>query len=706
MATFNIEPDTHTQSLLIQLRSHGNEAKQAVDIVDRTADEDVTSHMFAAAISACDDQWRTALLLLQRASKLRKADEAVFTATAQCCARAGEYQKAFKVIDTMLARGLLMNKYSFSFVIGACLEYIAQGPSSILPSLAVLEYSQYEQRSTQQNSDSDESYSSLRATSTSTSSSKIASSSYDVSESLPHMPPSLTQIAAEDTTASSPTRTTAPTGSGGGKVVAVVRSKLRVSQNDREALLQHYLQLAFEKYPYLLTNAVCQRIMKELTTSNQPSLAAAIHLGPLAHTTCKAETLSALLTKMQELSATWSSSPSVSQLVSQSPSPIQRRAKSRIDALEEKSYDINDDDFYNEENNLASTAAGLAKGNGGSNRLSPSSSESSSVVQRLREKAATRGLALIALYCADSSLPTDPQGRSLGSRAAITSASTPSTASTAATATAVLAAAAIRTDERKVADDHEIPLSGDRDSNSNSGDEAVSTAVPYLEEVAPNLEQLLSRFKYQPKRHLLRTGHFNSVLRLLSLAGMFGHSEELFRLMSGRSVSRHNMRASVGLMTTSSITSSTTSFSTSSYGSSPMSGSSSNSQPSLLMSRPEACISIIDDDTDSNQNENNNNGNKSATTDSNSPNSKSTEPLVSPSTSTSTSTPSSSSSYKERRGDLWTWKPGIFTIAELIRAAREARRPHMALDVARWAVKEGTRLPMGVISDAISYVYR
>lgn len=36
-----------------------------------------------------------------------------------------------------------------------------------------------------------------------------------------------------------------------------------------------------------------------------------------------------------------------------------------------------------------------------------------------------------------------------------------------------------------------------------------------------------------PRRRLLRIAHFNSVLRLLSLAGMFDHSEELFRLISG-----------------------------------------------------------------------------------------------------------------------------------------------------------------------------
>ena len=49
---------------------------------------------------------------------------------------------------------------------------------------------------------------------------------------------------------------------------------------------------------------------------------------------------------------------------------------------------------------------------------------------------------------------------------------------------------------------------------------------------------------------------------------------------------------------------------------------------------------------------------------------------------------------------------GIFTIAELIRASREARKPEMTLEVIKWGTKEGVRIPFGVVSDAVSYVYR
>jgi hypothetical protein len=51
------------------------------------------------------------------------------------------------------------------------------------------------------------------------------------------------------------------------------------------------------------------------------------------------------------------------------------------------------------------------------------------------------------------------------------------------------------------------------------------------------------------------------------------------------------------------------------------------------------------------------------------------------------------------------WKPGIFTVAELIRAAKLSKKPNMALNVVMWALSEGTTLPSGVISDAISFVY-
>ena len=58
---------------------------------------------------------------------LNKADEAVFTATAKCCAKNKKYLKSFRIIDAMMLQGLEFNKYSFSFIINACLEYQLQG---------------------------------------------------------------------------------------------------------------------------------------------------------------------------------------------------------------------------------------------------------------------------------------------------------------------------------------------------------------------------------------------------------------------------------------------------------------------------------------------------------------------------------------------------------------------------------------------------
>ena len=53
----------------------------------------------------------------------------------------------------------------------------------------------------------------------------------------------------------------------------------------------------------------------------------------------------------------------------------------------------------------------------------------------------------------------------------------------------------------------------------------------------------------------------------------------------------------------------------------------------------------------------------------------------------------------------YRWRPGIFTVAEFIRAAKLSRNPVMALDVIKWALIEETPLPFGVVSDAVSYVY-
>lgn len=333
MNSFGVAQDAITKSLIIQLYSLSSNIIQISKLLDDEGDDDITPHMFANAIGSCTNDWKRALILLQRASKVKKADSAVYTETAKICISSHEYDNAFRVIDLMLNRGIEINKYSLSFIITACLQ--------------------------------------------------------------------------------------APDGRG-------------------IYYLEKYLDTTYKSKPELLTNAICQRIITELTSRRFADIACNLHLGPLRNLTCKSDTLKNLYIELQLLC-------------------------------------IQDDD-----------ATALPK-----------------------TALATKALALLGMYSLQDSA-----------------------------------------------------------------------------------------------RHLLRTAHFNSVLRMLTHTNMYIHIEELYKMMSGSTAIALQQQS-----------------------------------PSVSNTR------------------------------------------------------------------IWTWRPGTFTIAEMVRSSREAKKPQLAASVIQWAATEGTFLPSGVISDAISFVY-
>ena len=164
-------------------------------IINAVPDEAATPYMFANAIVACND-WRLAVSLLQRAAKLRLADEAIYTAAAQQCASAGKYALAYKIIDSMLSQDLSLNKYSLSLILTVCLSH-------------------------------------------------------------------------------------------GG------REGLRA--------MRKYLQLSRQRYPKLLVNAVCQRIMRALTSSGDILEAMQFHLTYFSDLTCSSDALRTLLQRAQDM---------------------------------------------------------------------------------------------------------------------------------------------------------------------------------------------------------------------------------------------------------------------------------------------------------------------------------------------------------------------------------------------------------------------
>ena len=76
----------------------------------------------------------------------------------------------------------------------------------------------------------------------------------------------------------------------------------QINGNDGISYLTKYLTMVKEDYPYLLTNAVCQKVMKDLVLCRQASLAATFHLNVFAHNTCKSDTLGLLLRDLQIIS--------------------------------------------------------------------------------------------------------------------------------------------------------------------------------------------------------------------------------------------------------------------------------------------------------------------------------------------------------------------------------------------------------------------
>ena len=221
MKASGVSPSSHSKSMMIRLYAANNDSYSAADMALNEDDKVVSPYVIATAISASRD-WRTALSLLRKAidlkvalsppasflqfltpyllfsslqlphlpsysTPLKVADVVIYTAAAQQCARDGQYVRCFKIVDSMLGRGILLNKFTFSMVVHACLSYQDTGRGDAVP------------------------------------------------------------------------------------------------------WLEKYLQLAYEKYPFLLTNAVCQKVVHDLVHSRQPApeIALSLHLTVLSHCTCK-----------------------------------------------------------------------------------------------------------------------------------------------------------------------------------------------------------------------------------------------------------------------------------------------------------------------------------------------------------------------------------------------------------------------------------
>ena len=195
MSQMGMSQTEYTKSMMMQLYAASGMKQAAIDIIAKEDGTEVTSHMFASAISNVGE-WEFAVDILDRAVKLQKADGAVFGAAIKACISHKQYIKGFTIINDLLRRDSRIDKYLFSTIITACVQFEKSG------------------------------------------------------------------------------------GRGA-------------------HLLDKYVQVVHSKFPELLSDSICQKVVKELSGLNHASLASSIHLKYLSQYTCSSDVLLLLFANMQ-----------------------------------------------------------------------------------------------------------------------------------------------------------------------------------------------------------------------------------------------------------------------------------------------------------------------------------------------------------------------------------------------------------------------
>jgi pentatricopeptide repeat protein len=122
MKSAGILPDEFSYALMVQALALDGHVTEALALLGSAPDEALGPHAFSVMIRALDGHdWKEAVKLLQRAVKVGRVDQGVFTAAAKECLLGGESSKAFSIIENMLGRGFAVNKFTLSFLISMCL---------------------------------------------------------------------------------------------------------------------------------------------------------------------------------------------------------------------------------------------------------------------------------------------------------------------------------------------------------------------------------------------------------------------------------------------------------------------------------------------------------------------------------------------------------------------------------------------------------
>ena len=109
-----------TKVLNIDFHKQRRDKIAAMKIIDdEMNDLNVSPFMFSHAISSCDD-WRHAIILLQRARKAKRVDAVVLYSAAKVCVGAGMHDKAFEILDSMIADQFVINTPTLSLMINVC----------------------------------------------------------------------------------------------------------------------------------------------------------------------------------------------------------------------------------------------------------------------------------------------------------------------------------------------------------------------------------------------------------------------------------------------------------------------------------------------------------------------------------------------------------------------------------------------------------
>lgn len=144
MRNHNVQFDSVSNALLLQLYASTDRSEAVFAFVDGQTDETLTAHMLAIALPLCETVARVEQLY-HRAKRTNKADDVVFVVASKALLLLGDSRRALAVMEDMLASSVRQNKYIVSHVLSLCLGELTSSSAAYVKRYLKLCYEQYPQ---------------------------------------------------------------------------------------------------------------------------------------------------------------------------------------------------------------------------------------------------------------------------------------------------------------------------------------------------------------------------------------------------------------------------------------------------------------------------------------------------------------------------------------------------------------------------------